>query len=166
MLKRTKLKTKIFAGFSIVMMLLILVAYAGYGGLSYVVDKVEKADSMNRIIQQLLTIRRHEKNFIIRNNPIYHDKVKKTMELIRNETLETRNKFVQQKNKQMMDNIIAALDGYEKEFEAFVKGKHKDYSEDIKNAAEDIVSDEKEMVMSARELERCLIAAGERQKMK
>ena len=75
MFKKMTLSTKI-AGLSTILILLgSIVAFVGYNGLSGVVDRVGKADDINRVVKYNLGLRRQEKNFIIRKDHIYIDKI-------------------------------------------------------------------------------------------
>ena len=75
MLKDMKLGAKIGGGFAIVLVLLAVVAFTGYSGLTGVEDRVEKTDDVNRLIKQVMETRQQEKNFIIRGDKKYVDRV-------------------------------------------------------------------------------------------
>ncbi len=171
MLGNMKLRTKIFGCSAIILTLLIVVSCIGYGGMSYVLNKMEQKSDINRILDHMLSLRRHEKNHIIRRKADCADNVRKAMEQIRNQALETRDKFDRTTNKDKMDDIIAALNRYEKAFGKFVsleKGEVCFSEVSLEKGevcfSEDTVSDEQEMVMAAREIEGHVIKAFEDQK--
>ena len=71
MLKRilnVKLGTKIFGGFGMLSILLLVVACVGLGALRIVVNNWHKADIADEQIKTILEARRHEKNFVIRGD--------------------------------------------------------------------------------------------------
>ena len=156
MKKRIKLKTKIFSGFTIILVLLIFVVISGYIGFTYVLDKINKANVMNQIVEDMLTIRRYEKNFILRKNTIYLDRTKKEIEKIKQHARETKEKFKQDANKQMMDGIVKAVDSYEKEFlllagktDAISKSEEPDVETEMVNAARAVES----LALQARKIQ-------------
>ena len=66
MFKNMKLAVKIGGGFAIVLILAAAVGFIGWNGMSGVVDRVEKADDVNRLVKELLETRVSEKNYIMR----------------------------------------------------------------------------------------------------
>ena len=120
MLKNSRLATKIVAGFAIVLVLLGIVAYIGYNGLSGVADRVDKADDVNRLVKYILATRQQEKNFIIRGDQKYVDKVEEQVEAIRKQADEAKGKFKDPLNKEQMDEVLVAVGRYEKGFANYV----------------------------------------------
>ena len=120
MLKNLKLGAKIVGGFVIVLVLLAVVAYVGYNGLTGVVDRVEKADDVNRLIKDTLHSRQQEKNFIIRGDKEYADKVQEYVAHLKKQAKETKDKFKDSANKQQMDEVVTAVGKYEKGFGDYV----------------------------------------------
>lgn len=151
--------TKIFGGFTIVMTLFIIVACAGYFSLHYVLDKMDKASDMDQIIEHMLTLRRHEKNFILRGNGVYLDKVSKALEDIKKQTLKSREKFKQKHNRAFIDKIIADISQYEKEFSHLVELRGMPHGD----GEESILPDEQKIVMAARQMEHDIAGAREKQ---
>ena len=140
MLKNMKLGVKTISGFVVVLLLLSVVAYIGYSGMAGVVDRVYKAEDMNTIIQKMLEIRRQEKNFIIRGDKEYVDRVQKIAEEAKQQANKTKDTFKDPANKKQMDDVLAAVGQYEKAFANYVAFQA------------EIVSHDAEMVESAREL--------------
>ena len=120
MLKNTKLGVKTISSFVIVLLLLAVVGYMGYSGLVGVVDRVEKADDMNRIIKGILEARRQEKNFIIRGDKEYIDRVQKSAAEVKQQANDSKDRFNDPVNKKQMDDILEAVGQYEKGFASYV----------------------------------------------
>ena len=120
MLKNMKLGIKTISGFAIVLILLAVVAYIGYSGMSGVVDRFNKSDDVNRMIKDMLKARQQEKNFIIRGDKGYVDKVLKELTGLKKQANETRDKFKDPVNKKQVDDILAAVGRYEKAFGEYI----------------------------------------------
>lgn len=141
MLKDMKLGAKIGGGFAIVLVLLAVVAFTGYRGLTGVEDRVGKADDVNRLIKEILETRQQEKNFIIRGDNKYIDMVKENVITLKNQTNETKEKFKDPENKQQMEDVLAAVENYEKAFSGYVdlKEETKKLSDVWRKLGEDFV---------------------------
>jgi methyl-accepting chemotaxis protein len=124
MFKRMKLGTKIVSGFAIVLIFLCIVAYIGFNSLSGVVDRVEKADDVNRIVKTLLETRQQEKNYIIRGDDTYIKKVEEDVKNLVEQATGTKNKFDQKTNKDQMDQVIEKVNAYSMAFKEFVDLDH------------------------------------------
>ena len=120
MFKNMKLGSKIVGGFAIVLVLLSAAAYISYNGLSGVVDRVEKADDANRIVKEILKVRQQEKNFIIRHDHKYVDKVKELALNLTKQLETTKAKFRNAHNREMIDKGIAGVRAYEKKFGDYI----------------------------------------------
>ena len=119
MFKNLKLGTKISSGFIIVLILMGATAYIGYDALSGVIDRVEKADDVNRIVKMMLQTRQQEKNFIIRQDDQYAQKVKEDVTALLAQSKQTKDKFDQKINKDQMDEVISEASSYLKAFESY-----------------------------------------------
>ena len=75
MFKNLKLGVKLSLGFGVVLVLTAAVAIIGVISLSSVEKEVTSADDVNRIIKYMLDIRQQEKNYIIRHDAEYVEKV-------------------------------------------------------------------------------------------
>ncbi|MBU3913921.1 methyl-accepting chemotaxis protein [bacterium] len=120
MFKNLKLGIKIGGGFAVVLILTAIVAFMGWNGLRGVVDRVDKADDVNRIIKFMLETRSEEKNFIMRGDSEYADRVKKLLAEIEKEAKALKDQFNDSLNKAQMDRIIVAEERYKKAFEQIV----------------------------------------------
>jgi methyl-accepting chemotaxis protein len=139
MFKNLKLGTMAIGGFAIVLILTAIVAYVGYNGLAGVADRVNKADDVNRLVKDMLASRQQEKNFIIRGDKEYADKVRGEVANIRKQANETKAKFTDPVNRQQMDDVLNAVGRYEKAFEEYVGFAEKQKVADgnmVKNARE------------------------------
>ncbi|MEA3487556.1 MAG: methyl-accepting chemotaxis protein [Thermodesulfobacteriota bacterium] len=145
MFKNMKLGTKIVSGFGIVLVLLVVVSFVAYNGMTGVANRVNKADDANRIVKGILEIRQQEKNFIIRYDHKYVDKVKELAGKLAKQLETTKAKFKNDHNREMIDKGLAGLRAYEKKF-----GDYLTYDD------QKIVT-QKEMVKFARQAQ----AAGE-----
>lgn len=114
------LPTKILGGFSVLLFFLLIVAYAGYSGLAGVKDRVEKADDVNRLVKEILTIRQQEKNYMIRGEDIYIRKVDKGIQAFITQDLALKDKFKKTANKDQMDLIITKVKAYKTAFHNYV----------------------------------------------
>ena len=121
MFKKMKLSTKIAGLAAILMLLGFIVAFVGYNGLSGVVDRVGKADDMNRVVKYNLELRRQEKNFMIHKNHTYVDKVKDLIKNIKTQLEDTKGKFKKARHREMIDNALAVTKKYAQSFDAYVK---------------------------------------------
>ncbi|RZB38357.1 MAG: methyl-accepting chemotaxis protein [Desulfobacteraceae bacterium Eth-SRB2] len=137
MFKEMKMGTKIACLAALLIVLTGVVSFVGYNGLSGVVDRVEKADDVNRMLKTMLATRQQEKNFIIRADKKYIDKVKEEVVNLKKQANETRDKFKDPANKQQMDDVLTAIGKYENAFGEYTELAEKQKLSDaamVKNA--------------------------------
>lgn len=115
-----KIGTKLFGGFSAVLVISAIVAYVGYHGLMAVVDRVNKRDDVNILVKELLDTRLLESTYMITNDPEYVGDVEKKVSHIVDKAQETRGKFKQQANKEQMNLVISQVNEYFDTFKSFV----------------------------------------------
>jgi len=120
MFKNMKLGTKIACLAVVLIIISGVMAFIGYNGLTGVVDRVEKADDANRMIKFLLEVRQQEKNFIMRGDKKYVDRVHVLTADTKKQANETKEKFNQPKNRQQMDSIYSETDKYDKQLTNYV----------------------------------------------
>jgi len=120
MFKNMKLGSKIVGGFGIVLVLLAVVSFVAYNGMTGVADRVDKADDANRIVKEVLETRQQEKNFIIRHDHKYVDKVKELTGKLTKQLETTRAKFKNAHNREMIDKGLAGTRAYEKKFGDYI----------------------------------------------
>ncbi|VVB94892.1 Sensory rhodopsin II transducer [uncultured archaeon] len=115
---------KLVCGFGFVILLLIIVAALSLtklGSMEEVTKSLfdndvaleKKADDINI---KLLQARRDEKNFLMRSDLQYVDKVKSSVDGIKNDVAEIQKLDVEQKNKDDANNILVLITGYENNF--------------------------------------------------
>jgi methyl-accepting chemotaxis protein len=83
-------------------------------------DKLTKVDDANLIIKWILEGRRQEKNFIMRGDHKYADRVDKCVEDIINLAKEMKSRFNQRKNRQQAGDIVAGAQDYKAAFDEVV----------------------------------------------
>ena len=120
MLNNIKISTKIVIGFSIVLILMLMVGYIGMTGMTGTVDRVVKADDVNRMVKMIQQARQHEKNFIIRGDQQYVDKVSEELTILVKQVNETKEKFDQPVNKEQMDQVLTRVNEYNAAFSQYV----------------------------------------------
>ncbi|GBC63008.1 methyl-accepting chemotaxis protein [Desulfonema ishimotonii] len=141
------LGVKIGLGFLAMLLLTLGVGYVGYYSLESVSERVDKADDINRMVKMILEARRHEKNFIIRGDHSYVEKVSGYIRTIRRQAGETRKKFTTPHNREQIDAIRASVDVYEKAFLGYVDFlEKKSPDKELRAKADEI------MVTAAREV--------------
>ncbi|KPA17371.1 methyl-accepting chemotaxis sensory transducer [Candidatus Magnetomorum sp. HK-1] len=115
-----KMGVKVFGGFSILLLMLILVAFFGYSGLSGVVGRADNKENVGLLVKTFLQARQHEKNYIMRNESSYKDKLVNTIEAMKSKASELKMIFKDQRNIDEMDSVKQAVTHYEEEFENFI----------------------------------------------
>jgi len=150
-IQQMKIQTKIFGGFAIMLILMGVIACVSFVNFFNTIERIEKADDMNRLIKDLLQIRRYEKNYIIRNDRKYIDKVDQYTSSMIELAQNSKSKCRLPGFKSNMDDLILEIEKYHKSFQIFVSklGQHKVSSEMIAL----IESLDDDMVNAARMIE-------------
>lgn len=160
MFKNMKLGTKIFFGFALMIIFLSIVAFIGFKSLSGVVNRVDKADDVNRIVKTILETRQHEKNYIIRGDLNYIKKVEEHIQELVAQAAETKNKFNQDLNKNQMDQVSEKVNAYAAAFKEYVSLNNQKAKtmEEMRSRAREVLSqseliraDQKIQLIKARE---------------
>jgi len=120
MFKNMKLGTKIFLGFTLVLVFLCIVAFMGFNSLSKVVDRVGKTEDVDTIVTTLLQARQQEKNYVIRGEDAYIKKVESNVAKILEQATLTKGKFKEKINQDQMDQVIEKVNAYFKAFNVYV----------------------------------------------
>ncbi len=118
--KDIKLGMKLYGGFSIVLILTIVVAYVGYYSLTGVSDRAGKTNNVNSLVLGLLDTRQLEKDYMISNDQAYAGMVDKKIKAIISQARETKDEFTQTANKDQMDLVIREMTGYFNTFQGYV----------------------------------------------
>ena len=165
MFKKVKLGTKIVGGFIFLIFLSGMVSFIGWTGMRQIMERVEKADSTNQMILMILQARRHEKNFILRNEAKYVDNVRKEVGDLKRLALETKGKFRDPVNRSQMDKVLAATDQYEKAFGRVVELAGKNSGQRVDQVSE-FPEIDKVLIQTARTVEKECTEARLNQKQK
>jgi methyl-accepting chemotaxis protein len=113
--------------------------------LNRVLDRSEKASEMQQMVIGILEARRHEKNLLLRHEPKYRDATLKASGEVKQKATEMRQRFQQQDNKKLMDDVIAAINDYEAAFQLVAREVESGNTQHA--ALEDL---DKKMVAAAR----------------
>lgn len=120
MFRNMKIGVKLGGSFAIVLILASLIGVIGWNGMIGVVDRLEKADDVNRMVKSILAARQQEKNFIIRKEPVYIENVHNTMVELKDQARQTKEKFQTVQNRDQMDQVLRNAELYENAFEEYV----------------------------------------------
>jgi methyl-accepting chemotaxis protein len=133
-----KLGTKIFASFSILLLLTLIIALVGWKGMRNMAARIEKADDTSRMIESLLQARRHEKNFILRGDRKWIEEVNKAMGELKDQARKTQKKFTDGTDIQQIDRILETVGVYEKAIVQLTEIKTGPYSPDQAKNIEEV----------------------------
>ena len=121
-----KISYKIAGGFAIVLVLGIIISIVGYTSMQTVVDRVDKADDANRLVNDVLKARQQEKNFELRGYTLYGSdtehaiqKLNKIIEEIHLQITKTKAKFNNVDNIMQIDSLSKELEKYENSINKF-----------------------------------------------
>ncbi|MEW6552486.1 MAG: methyl-accepting chemotaxis protein, partial [Campylobacterota bacterium] len=121
MLKNLKMRTKIFLIVALGILALGTVAVPTITELNSTIDRLEKADDLNRVARRFNDMRIQEKNFTIRKDQksldehkeFYDDSIKTLDDLSK--------KFTNPKNIKMINDIKSSIETYRKDFLEFAQ---------------------------------------------
>jgi methyl-accepting chemotaxis protein len=120
MLNRFALGTRIFLGFSVVLILLAVVAYMGYYGVSAVSEGVEKAEDANRMAERVFLAREAENSFVLKKDEVSVQEVHKILGLLKRQAEETLEKSKEKGSLERITLIKGKIDAYEAAFGGYV----------------------------------------------
>jgi len=119
-IQQMKIQTKIIGGFAIMLILMGAIACVSFVSFFNTIERIEKADDMNRLIKDLLQIRRYEKNYIIRNDKEYIAIVNQYTASMIDLAQKNKNKCKIPTFKSNMEELIQEIEKYHKSFQLFV----------------------------------------------
>ena len=119
-IKDLKLRGKIFGGFSIVLALLVAVAFVGFSGLSNILERSEKVSRVDDLVQIMLETRQSEKDFMLKGNAEAAQQVSKNIDSIKIGVKDISKTFSNKKNKELFAKVGAQVDGYQRAFNRYV----------------------------------------------
>ncbi|MDO9084058.1 MAG: methyl-accepting chemotaxis protein [Humidesulfovibrio sp.] len=122
-MKNLRLSMKLGLGYAAVLVLTALLAALAWQGFSSTLDRVDKADAMTEIIKMVLESRRHEKNFQIRRDQKSVEEVGKNVAGIQAKAKTYKDLFKDPANREQMDQVIKATQGYDAAFKGYVESE-------------------------------------------
>jgi methyl-accepting chemotaxis protein len=133
-----KIKSKIFLGFIIVLILLAAVSWIGLNGLSNLTNRIHNLEGTNELNELVLLSRQAEKNFMLRHDSNYIETLNDLNNRIIQKANETKNRFTRQEDINQMKAIIAAAELYYQAFESYtaIADKKKTLVETMHNKSE------------------------------
>ena len=152
MINRMKVGTKIATLAGILILLSSVIAFVGYYGLFRVKNSVNVANDVGQMINGMLAVRQHEKNFMLRGDLKYVEAVQKGIAEIEAAVDLVKGKSRDIEDKGQMDKVRAGLTVYRTAFMAFV-----DFHARIRTA-------DKVMVSTARAAEKVAAEIQQEQK--
>ena len=132
MFKNAKVGIKIFAGFIVLIVALILVSSIGYNSLTSVIERINGVENVNNIVKYILEARNEEKNFIIRGDIKYISGVRYTLYNLETEVEEIKKRLSDSNNRGKIDEVLSVVAEYKDSFEKYLKLREElDYNQSI-----------------------------------
>ncbi len=150
MFRNMKLNTKIISlvvGFALV---LLFIASVGWIGMQGLIDRFRKVDDTEIMYKNLLEARRHEKNFIIRQEKQWLDLVKKSTGEIKTQANNIKERFNDSRNKHQIDETITAIAGYEKSIDRLAEWVTKKKASGGQDQDKEIEAIDQELLQTGR----------------
>ena len=119
--KNAGLGVKLGMGFGLVLLLSMVAAGLGVEGLSRLGERTEKLQAVAALEKDMLEARRHEKNFIIRGEASYVDKVTAIVKESAQRAANLKGQFIDPANRKQMDELVKGLEKYHQAFLGFVE---------------------------------------------
>jgi methyl-accepting chemotaxis protein len=145
MLKNLKMRAKIFLIVILGIVALTVVAIPTIIQLNSTIDRLDKAEELNKVDRRFNEMRRQEKNFIIRKDTQSLDAFQKAYDDGIKIISELSKRFNNQKNQKMLDDIKSSLVNYRDDFFVLVKEIETEQTQEYK-----MTDSEKTMVEKAR----------------
>ncbi len=149
--KNKRLGTELFISFGILLIVILLIAVSGFLGFRNVLNHLENQTLVNRLAHQVLEIRRHEKNFIIRLDDASIDGVKSGLDRLATDVQLLRERQSSPERMEPFAAVQKETAQYEAAFQKFVslsRDKHAAMKEmdhrasDVLTAAEMITANQ------------------------
>jgi methyl-accepting chemotaxis protein len=134
MFNKVKLGIKISGGFAIIIFFVAAVACIGYSSMVTIVDRVDKLDDINLMVKMVLEARRHEKNYIIRNDESYLQKVDENVQNTIKRCAHVKEQFKDSLNKAQMAEVSEKVKSYYRAFNDYVELTRQKNSISVKDA--------------------------------
>ncbi|MCG2750338.1 MAG: methyl-accepting chemotaxis protein [Desulfobacteraceae bacterium] len=120
MFQKIALRGKIFGGFSIVLALLVVVAFVGFNGLSNVLGRSEKVSEVDDLVQTMLETRQHEKDFMLKGSSEAAQQVLNNINSIKISVKDTSKSFSNKSYQELFEKVAAQVDVYQRAFTRYV----------------------------------------------
>lgn len=111
---------KLAIGFSLVLVLTAIVGGLSYIGMNSILDRVDKADDVNRMIKDLQEARLSEKNFIERGEEAYAQTLRKQISTVVSHAEDLKERFDDASNQKLMTSLIKDSNEYKNQFDQIV----------------------------------------------
>lgn len=160
-MKDAKIGVKISVSFTILILVIAGVSIFGLYNLLQFNNRVDKADDANRMVKYSLEARKHEKNFLLRNDLQYVNQLNSTIDALFVQCNNTQKKFSDETNKALVNNVKTEATNYQNAFTNVSAEKNKQNNEEenmLKNArivtdeAEKLRADQKELLYKEIEM--------------
>ncbi|NOU18636.1 MAG: methyl-accepting chemotaxis protein [Bacteroidales bacterium] len=125
---KLKFGQKLALGYGLVLLLTLIVVILSVRGFVDVLDRVKKSDYMKEVEKEMLSARRHEKDFMLRNNQNYVKQLHEAIDKIEKIALEAKASHSQQADKDEKDRILEKVHDYLASFDTYVKLDKEDES--------------------------------------
>ena len=137
-----KIGMKLFLGFSVVLLITMVVGYSSYSGMNKVVDRVYKSEELMSLEKDILEARRHEKNFMLRKDFQYVDAVNKSIDSLLTQAAITKRKFTDKVNLDQIDAITNSVGTYRTKFMGYVdlEKKKAEYMTEMRASARNVLA--------------------------
>ncbi|MCD6248955.1 MAG: methyl-accepting chemotaxis protein [candidate division Zixibacteria bacterium] len=122
--KDLKIAKKLYIGFGVVLVLAMAIGYVGWDGLTTVNDRVTNADDANRLIKWTKDCRQQEKNYIMRDDMMYVDRVHETSAKIYELADNLKARFEDPVDIKAIETTYDYMKVYETAFDSWVKLRH------------------------------------------
>ena len=119
MFQKIKLRGKIVGSISVVLFLLIAVAYVGFNGLSSILARSEKVSHVYDLVQAMLETRQYEKEFMIKGTPEAAEQVLKNISALKVGVYNISESFSNKSNRELFEKVGAQVDGYQQAFSRY-----------------------------------------------
>ncbi len=120
MSNRIKLGTKISVGFGVVLVLLLVVAGAGFNGLSRVVRQMTDAIDTGNLTMAMYESRQQEKNFILKGDVSYVKAVIAQSDLLKKEIKAIKARSTDPETLGQLDDMVGMADKYRQAFDTYI----------------------------------------------
>ncbi|MDM8535233.1 methyl-accepting chemotaxis protein [Desulfobacterales bacterium HSG17] len=112
MFRNMKIGTKLFSSFLIILILLCIVAFAGYISLKNAEESLKISTHVNDMVREIFEAGQAEKNYIISHDDDSYNKVKNHIENIVSNAQKLKIRFSEKNNLNQMDTVIKRVKEY------------------------------------------------------